>query len=264
MYRRTSRKPIGFIFVLSIIFIVSSFLLFKNNISSALAATLSFNSTTIDSNSPQDPWGKGVGDINGDGWTDLLIGGYVNGGLVWYENGKGSTGSDWLPKKTIDTANGFSTDIEVGDINNDGDNDVVSFRYPVGLYWYKSSWDIAHTSVSWTSKTIDADVQLHDVELADLDGDGALDVVGRNQAEFGAQGDVLYIYRQVPGPTGSDPTWILLSPSEVPSIPNGEGLKIADLDRDGKKDIVVNTVWLKMNYCISATICISFSTMRKA
>jgi FG-GAP-like repeat len=75
---------------------------------------------------------------------------------------------------------------------------------------------------------------LHDVEVIDLDRDGKLDLVARNQ---GSTGNVLYLWRQVSltswqGTTIRLPEW-------------GEGLRVADLDRDGKRDLVIPKYWFK-------------------
>jgi hypothetical protein len=45
-----------------------------------------FSCILIDPEGPESPWGKCFGDLNNDGLTDLIIGGYISGGLVYYEN----------------------------------------------------------------------------------------------------------------------------------------------------------------------------------
>lgn len=179
--------------------------------------TLRFDHVTVDSQGPDGIWLKTVGDLNGDGAPDLVAGGYDGGGLVWYQN------PSWA-KKVIATGEGFSTDAEVGDLDNDGDNDVVAITAS-GLVWYENP--------SWQPHVIGSEV-LHDVELADLDGDGDLDLVARNQGDFGGSGETLHFYRQ-----DTPTSWS----HRAVSIADGEGLLLADLDRDGDKDAIVAGSW---------------------
>ncbi|HSM12591.1 MAG TPA: VCBS repeat-containing protein [Thermoanaerobaculia bacterium] len=169
----------------------------------------------VDANGPQDPWGKSAGDLDGDGVPELLVQG--NGGdLVYY------VGPGWA-KQTIDAGGSFSTDLEVVRVDADADADVVSIA--VGeLRWYEAP--------TWTPHTIDSRT-LHDVEVADFDLDGDVDLVARNQ---GGSGDALHLYRQ-----DSPTSWFHRSLA----IPAGEGLAVADVDRDGDLDIVVEARWIE-------------------
>ena len=94
-----------------------------------------FKHILIDMNGPVDPWGKSVGDINGDGLIDIIVGGnrerrikwherilkklgiskvtIQSAELVWYENPK------W-EKHLIAEGYNFSTDHEVSDVDRDG------------------------------------------------------------------------------------------------------------------------------------------------
>lgn len=183
----------------------------------ALDGSATFTYRLIDGNGPQGIWQKTVGDLNGDGLPDLVAGGHDAQELVWYSN------PDWT-KRTIHSGSPPSTDGEVVDIDGDGDNDLVSLT-DNDIRWYKNpGWDL----------TVIADRTLHDVEVGDFDGDNDIDLVARNQGEFGAQGDTLFFYRQ-DNPT----TWVA---HEV-SIPDGEGLKAADIDNDGDLDVIIGGRW---------------------
>lgn len=187
------------------------------NSSQTSSTNLGFQHVIVDSGGPQDPWGKSIGDVNGDGLVDLIIGGNASSELVWYEN------PSWR-KYTVAQGSPFSTDHEIADVDRDGRNDVICLSNKEVL-WYKNP--------DWKATVIDA-VTLHDIEIADLDGDGDIDIVARNQSAFGGAGDQLIFYRQ-DSPSEWNKTTI--------KSPNGEGLKIAELNGDRKADVIINTMW---------------------
>jgi hypothetical protein len=77
-------------------------------------------------------------------------------------------------------------------------------------------------------------VDFHDVVVSDLDRDGKLDLVARNQ---GTTGNILYLWRQV-----SLTEW---TPTTITLPVGGEGLARADIDRDGKGDLVIGEYWFR-------------------
>ncbi len=186
-------------------------------------AEIPFDHVVVDSNGPKDPWAKVLADINGDGLTDIVIGGR-KGPLVWYAN------PNW--NKSLITEGGYNTvDGEAGDIDGDGDLDIVMG----GLFWYENPNVIGMGPIRpWKAHKI-ADHPTHDIELGDLDGDGKLDIVTRDQSEFGAKkGDKIYLWLQ-----GPDQTWT----HKVLVCAHGEGIELADLDADGDLDIVIGGTW---------------------
>lgn len=206
-----------------------------------LSAATSFRVEVIDPQGPNAPWGKTVGDINADGLPDIVIGGHRPrhpglgerllrklgidvtadraGELVWYEN------PDWK-KHRITEDFSIRTDLEVADINGDGRNDIVAVT-DQGLVWLENG--------DWQAHLIDP-ARYHDVEVVDLDGDGQVELVVRNQSLFGYNnGNEVRIFQR-----SGDDRWR----SVGVTVPHGEGLAVADLNRDGAPDIVVNGVWL--------------------
>ena len=85
-------------------------------------------------------------------------------------------------------------------------------------------------------KKLVSGLDLHDIEVVDLDGDGKLDIVGRNQE---TTGNKLYFWRQK-----SLGSWVK---STINLPESGEGLLAVDITRDGKVDIAVGKYWFKNN-----------------
>jgi hypothetical protein len=178
----------------------------------------SFIAKIIDPDAPQDLWMKTTGDINGDGKTDILAGGWAGGGIVAY------LAPGWDKQVICDTLKA-STDAEVCDVDNDGRNDLVVIVRDA-LVWLKGP--------DWGLHVIDS-LTLHDIEADDFDNDGLIDIAGRNQAEWG-QGDTLYFFHR-----NASGKW----ETNRRTIVNGEGLKAADISGDGRQDVIVNGYWLE-------------------
>jgi hypothetical protein len=194
-------------------------------LSSLVLAEVPFDHIVLDSEGPKDPWAKITGDIDGDGFADVIIGGR-QGPLVWYAYPK------WT--KAVISDGGYKTvDGEVGDVDGDGDLDVVMG----GLIWYENPRRGGETAKSpWKPHKV-ADHPTHDVELADLDGDGDLDIVTRDQSEFGHKaGNKIYLWWQ-----NADATWM----QKVIDCPHGEGIALSDIDKDGDPDVVIGGIWFE-------------------
>jgi hypothetical protein len=103
-----------------------------------------------------------VEDIDGDGKPDIVADAYTASTLVWYQQPSDPINGTWI-KHVIDSNLANSHDFHIGDIDGDGQRDIVGLSlsanpadYSAGegyLCWYKKPANVlASGSTGWTSK----------------------------------------------------------------------------------------------------------------
>lgn len=129
-----------------------------------------------------------LGDIDGDGDLEIIRGNQraKNGwiGIVYALHHDGSMVSGW-PVRTLTYLGSFYATPAVGDIDNDGFNEVVVGPY--FLYIYAWNGNGLLVSLKWPVK-IQGDIRSHSPQLGDLDGDGDIEIV-----QINAHQGIIYI-----------------------------------------------------------------------
>lgn len=113
----------------------------------------------------------GLGDVDEDGDDDLLYSNFVNGPAGWLEN----TGGAFTVDRVIDASTSCVSAPRVGDVDGDGDLDFVLVEdIGVGTGWYPNDGTNQFLQRLSVAPAVQDSVL---VDLVDVDGDRALDIV---------------------------------------------------------------------------------------
>ncbi|MCB9210729.1 MAG: FG-GAP repeat protein [Ignavibacteriales bacterium] len=204
-----------------------------------------------------------AGDINGDGYSEVLVGapyfdnGQVDEGKVFMYLGSAfgpSAVADWTTESNQDSAYlGFSLST-AGDVNADGYSDIIIGAYKLdktigkdqgGVFVYYGNFNGLPSTPSWEKRGAYENVGLGiSVSTAgDVNGDGYSDILVTAQDTIGSYGNFTgKVFAYYGSPTGLSTTSDWTINDDESFIFTNFGLSIStagDLNGDGYSDIII-------------------------
>ena len=179
-------------------------------------------------------------DIDKDGVNDFVIAGWSDEtSMVWFRHT-----SDGWKRYLIDNR---KSHIEAGgayyDIDGDGDTDILQGGSWVTneVWWWENPYPDYEANRPWKRYTIKdwGEKQHHDQIFGDFDGDGKGELVFWNQTAR-----KLFI-ADIPEEPKAKESWAFTEILSWPSEFKYEGFDKADVDMDGKTDLIGGGMWFK-------------------
>ncbi len=177
-------------------------------------------------------------DLDDDGWLDIVTSGnYDNNYEIMSWRNDGTPFSDSWQRQNIGITADNCSQIQVGDLDRDGDDDIVG----------GCSWREDYKVIGWENDGTPFDGQLwpahnlgtfhcgpYSLELKDLDGDGWLDIAAGGDFCDGPEG--IFIWRNDHTPFGD--LWERTEVGACTPKANVNAVVAADIDNDNDLDLV--------------------------
>jgi hypothetical protein len=180
------------------------------------------------------PEGLTISDLDGDGYLDIISANSVEQTISIFRNNLVTNGT-FITAVNI----GYSVDpykIITGDLDGDGKPEIIvsNWNYPdVSIYWNKSSVGVINSHSFSKPVYFNASYGANTLKLADIDGDGRLDLVTANTLT----NSISILRNTITNHSIAEGAFASKVDFDVNSEPHG--LTIDDFDGDGKPDIAV-------------------------
>lgn len=184
------------------------------------------------------PVGIAAGDLNGDGAPDLVVGYFNLGKVSVIQNltGVGEPTPSFDVRADLSTTDVGTERVTLGDLNGDGKLDIVAAVRTGGATVFLNTTASAGAARTFSSgQDFGAGFSPNNVALGDFDGNGRPDVVVSN---FSSSNVSILMNTTLAGA----PTASLAPKFDVPTDTFPAGLAVADVNSDGKPDLLVTSL----------------------
>ncbi|MCB9936364.1 MAG: VCBS repeat-containing protein [Planctomycetes bacterium] len=187
-----------------------------------------------------------IGDFDEDGDMDIAKTNYAQQNCVWLNDGSGNFASS-SPFGTVDST---TYCLAVGDLNGDGHLDIVcgngttsGVPNTIHLGDGTGAFPVTKTIAVIAGYSGDVSDCTFDIELADMDNDGSLDII---TAEFSVGGSMpSRVYYNDGDANFAQQIWtgtaLIPGCSDLGSAMQVMSLAVGDLDNDGDNDVILGT-----------------------
>ncbi|EDQ85499.1 uncharacterized protein MONBRDRAFT_11774 [Monosiga brevicollis MX1] len=165
-----------------------------------------------------------LGDLNKDGWVDVVSTSYTGAVLLFPNRGAGNFDSPYVISSVLQSPTG----VVLADVDGDGLRDIICAETAAGrIIWFRNKGAFSFSRLRILANPV-AGPSL--VATADLNRDGSLDFVSTNDLD-----DSVAWYANSGG--GEFMPAVKLNGS----ISSPQGLALGDLDNDGDIDVTIST-----------------------
>ena len=171
-----------------------------------------------------------VADINNDNRLDIVTANFNDSTIAWYKCLNNNNNVNFSEKIIIDNNLPYTRSAVVGDINGDNHLDIIASSATNNtVVWYENldgQGSFSYAKIIGTN-VMDA----YEVKVADLDGDGDLDVIATNKGN-----NTLSWFKNLDGQGAFSPE-IVINNNAISVY----AIDTADVDGDGDIDVLANS-----------------------